>query len=59
MEREYSIYMTDRRAVCPICSGIALHQEELGRIWCVDCGGVFEIKDIGKTDKEVICIKTA
>lgn len=59
MEKEYIIHMTDRRAVCPECSGIVLLQEELGGLWCVDCREVFKIREIGKTDKQVICIKSA
>lgn len=59
METKYIIYMTDRRAVCPECSGIALHQEELGRLWCIDCHSSFEIKEEGRSDKEVICVKSA
>lgn len=59
MEMKYIIHMTDRRAVCPVCKGIALLQEELDCLWCMDCRGVFKIKEIGRTDKQVICIKSA
>lgn len=59
MEKKYIIYMTDRKAVCPSCSGIALLQEDFGRLWCIDCHSVFKIESEGNTDKEVICVKSA
>lgn len=54
-EREYSVHMTGRSAVCPTCSGMALLQEE--RITCIDCGKRFNVKGTGRTDGEIICTK--
>lgn len=59
MEKRYIIYMTDRKDVCPSCSGIALLQEDFGGLWCIDCHEVFKIQGEGNTDKEVICVKFA
>lgn len=50
----YSIYMIGRRAVCPICSGMALLQLEEQMINCIDCGKKFVIKQLGHTDREII-----
>ncbi len=55
----YTLYMTGRQAVCPVCSGMVLLREELNHLWCIDCTSVFEIEDVGKSDKEVLCIKSA
>lgn len=57
--RECTIYLTDRRAVCPACSGIALLHEAVGKIQCMDCKSTYQIKDLGRTDKELVCIRTA
>lgn len=54
-KQTYNIYVIGRRAVCPTCSGMALLQEELNNIRCIDCGDAFKIEGAGMTDREIVC----
>lgn len=54
-DKEHSVYMIGRKAICPMCSGMAVMHgcEELIR--CIDCGERFRIKGMGQTEREMIC----
>lgn len=40
--------------ICPVCKGMAIHDEETGII-CSDCGTRFRVDGIGKNEREVVC----
>ena len=51
----YSIYLFERKAVCPKCSGMLASVGEDILYCCIDCKERFKIVDIGQTDNEVVC----
>lgn len=53
MNKVYCLYLFERKAVCPICSGMIITTGEDYR--CVDCHGIFKVVGIGLTDKEIMC----
>lgn len=50
----YTVFSIGRRVICPICKGMAIHDEETG-IACNDCGTQFRVDGIGRTEREVNC----
>lgn len=52
--RRYNIYLFDRKAVCPKCSGMLTVIGEDIRYRCIDCKEIFKIVGTGQTDSEVV-----
>lgn len=56
---EVNVFIFGRKAICPVCSGLAQLNIERENIRCNDCGEMFKIKSEGMTEKELICEKSA
>lgn len=59
MEEIHSIYMIGTVAVCPVCSGMLTISNRKQNLKCVDCGKKFHIVDLGQTEREFICRRSA
>lgn len=53
--KRYGIYLFERKAVCPNCSGMLMAIGEALRYRCIDCKSAFKIVDMGLTENEVVC----
>lgn len=54
-----NIYLLGRKAICPACSGLAQLSTEEGIVVCIDCKSRYDVVEVGMTEKELICEKTA
>ncbi|WP_286080833.1 hypothetical protein [Parablautia intestinalis] len=50
----YTVFSIGSWVICPVCKGMAIHDEETGII-CSDCGTRFRVDGIGKNEREVVC----